>query len=134
MKAIITKTVNTIQVSAKKGQTFEIVKETEKSFQILVDGKVRIVSKEFAKVETSTKVKTGVISEIVTVLKTGFVSKKAILETLENLFPEKQTASMWNTINCQFSRNPETGLRIEREQKIKVVTKEKKGVTLFKLS
>jgi hypothetical protein len=137
MKAIITKTVNSIAVEAEKGETFEIVKEFDNSFLIKYHNfGTRLLSKQFAEVQTepTTKVKTGVISEIVSILKNGYVSKKQILETLSNLFPEKQTASMWNTINCQFSRNPETGLRIEREQKIKVVTKEKKGKKLFKLS
>jgi hypothetical protein len=134
MKAIITKTVNTIQVSSKKGQTFEIVKETEKSFQILVDGKVRMISKANAEIFVEAKKKEGVISEMITILKTGFVTKQAILEKLNDIFPERQTASMWNTINCQFSHNPETGLRIEREQKIKVLRKEKKGIVTFKIS
>jgi hypothetical protein len=80
------------------------------------------------------KKKEGVISEMITILKTGFVTKQAILEKLNDIFPERQTASMWNTINCQFSHNPETGLRIEREQKIKVLRKEKKGIVTFKIS
>ena len=137
MKAIITKTVNTIQVSATKGQIFDIVKETEKSFYILIDGKQRMVSKQFAAIaqeEKTVKVKTGVISEMLQVLKTGFVTKKQILEKLNDIFPERQTASMWNTINCQFSKNPETGLRIAREQKVKVIVKKNKKGEFFKIA
>ena len=138
MKTIITtKAVNTIAVEAKKGQTFEMVKEFENSFKILVNGKERMISKKLAKINEEEKQpkKRGVIASVISHLREGSKTKRMLLDILEVEFPERTKDSMLKTLNTQLGFGLGKQARIEREQGIKLKTERiSKDVIFFEIS
>lgn len=137
MKSIIvTKAVNTIAVEAKKGQTFEMIKEFENSFRIIVDGKERMISKKFAKIkeeEISSK-KRGVIASVIKHLKEGSKTKQMLAEILETEFPERSKDSMLKTLNAQLGFATGKPARIEIEQKVNLKTERIGKVVFFEIA
>lgn len=133
---IVTKAVNTIAVEAKKGQTFEIVKEFENSFRILVEGKERMISKKFAKLQEKeiTPKKRGVIASVIKHLREGSKTKQMLAEILETEFPERTKESMLKTLNAQLGFAAGKTARIEIEQKVSLKTKKIGKVVFFEIA
>lgn len=133
---IVTKAVNTIAVEAKKGQTFEMVKEFENSFRILVEGKERMISKKFAKLQEekiNTK-KRGVIASVIKHLREGSKTKQMLAEILETEFPERTKESMLKTLNSQLGFATGKPARIEIEQKVSLKTERIGKVVFFEIA
>ena len=133
---IVTKAVNTIAVEAKKGQTFEMVKEFENSFRILVEGKERMISKKFAKLqeEEITPKKRGVIASVIKHLSEGSKTKQMLAEILETEFPERTKESMLKTLNAQLGFATGKQARIEIEQKVSLKTERIGKVVFFEIA
>ena len=133
---IVTKAVNTIAVEAKKGQTFEMVKEFENSFRILVEGKERMISKKFAKLQEKeiTPKKRSVIASVIKHLREGSKTKQMLAEILETEFPERTKESMLKTLNAQLGFATGKPARIEIEQKVSLKTERIGKVVFFEIA
>lgn len=133
---VITKNVNSIAIEAKKGQTFELVQEFENSFKVLVNGKIRSISKKFSKLqveETTKKAKRGVIKTVIESLREGSKTKRMLLEILEAEFPERKKEAMLKTLNAQLGFGIKEA-RIEKEQGISLkVERISKHVIFFSI-
>lgn len=114
-----------------------MVKEFENSFRILVEGKERMISKKFAKLqeEEITPKKRGVIASVIKHLREGSKTKQMLAEILETEFPERTKDSMLKTLNAQLGFATGKPARIEIEQGIKLKTERiSKDVIFFEIS
>lgn len=128
---VINKTVNTIQVSAKKGQTFKMLQEFANSFKIEINGKARMISKKVSSIIVEEKKeKPGIIASIVKHLRSGSYTKEMLLDLLETEFPERERTAMKRTLDCQLGFGLKSA-RIEAEQKITLLVERVSKKSVF---